>query len=146
VKLMDQPPVRVGSTHQCSGLLVRSEDNKDLMPIPQAILRAIRRSHPKTQEAPSGLPTSHDLFFDGSLLKGQLNRSFEMSHKETDGFECRTRLFRLMDWIEPEWLRRPGIDKQSLRLNGSLSKAQDGLPVSMLDELSKEFISVPHAQ
>lgn len=116
------------------------------MPIPQAILRAIRRSHAKTQEAPSGFPTSHDFFFDGSLLKRQLNRSFEMPHKETDGFKCRTRLFRLMDWIEPEWLRRPGIDKQSLRLSGSLSKAQDGLPVSMVDELSKEFTSVSHAQ
>jgi hypothetical protein len=69
-----------------------------------------------------------------------------MSHKEPDGFECRTGFFGLMDWIEPERLRRPGIDKQRLRLSSSLSKARDSLPVPMPDELSEEFTSVTHAQ
>jgi hypothetical protein len=116
------------------------------MAIPQTLLRAIRRSHSKAQEAPSGLPTSYNFFLDGSLLNWQLDRSFEMSHKETDGFECRPGHFRLMDWIKPEQLGRPGIDEQGLRLSGSSSKAQNNLPVSMLDELSKEFTSVTNTQ
>jgi hypothetical protein len=51
-----------------------------------------------------------------------------------------------MDWIEPERLGSPSIDEQGLRLNGTWSKAQDSLPVSMLDELSKEFTSVTDTQ
>ena len=83
---------------------------------------------------------------DGSLLQRQLHRTFEMSQQEADGFERRTRLFRLMNGIEPEWLRRSGIDEQGLRLSRSLNKAQYSLPLSMVDKLGKEFTSMPHTQ
>jgi hypothetical protein len=113
VKLVDQPSVRVRSAHECTGLFIRTEDNKGLVPIPQTIRPSIRGSHPKTQKAPACLPTSDNLLLDGSLLQRQLHHSFEMPQQEPDVFERRNGLSQFMNGIEPEQLCSPGIDKQA---------------------------------
>jgi hypothetical protein len=107
------------------------------MPIPRTIRPSIRGSHPKTQKTPPGFPTSDNLLLDGSLLQRQLHRSFEMPQQEPDVFERRTGLFRFMNGIEPEQLRRPGIDEQGLPLSRSLSKTQHSLPLPTARELGK---------
>src|SRR5678815_3594307 len=50
VKLVNQPPIRVGTAHEFTGLLIWAEDDEGLMPIPRAICPSIRGSHPKAQK------------------------------------------------------------------------------------------------
>ena len=64
VKLVDNSPIRVRPTHERTGLIVRTKYDKRLMPIPRDIRLSIRSGHPKTQKAPTGLPTSDDLLLN----------------------------------------------------------------------------------
>jgi hypothetical protein len=146
MELVDHSPVRIGSAHERTGFLVRTEDNKGLMPIPGPIGLAIGGCHPKTQKAPACLPTSDHFFPDGSLFLRQLHRAFEMPQQKPDVFERRTGFFRFTNGVEPKGLRRSGIDEQGLCLSRPLYKTQDSLPLPAVCELGKQFTPVTDTQ